>query len=112
MVIPKVLMIEKIFRTVAFAALTVVLISSVLFSGLTSAAALVKGWTPSPQKSLPLEENVDNPLGIVIERSEASQNNENEKPMKGMSMKEIFGDEQIYPFEQGIGGHHGGDGAD
>ena len=98
-------MFSKILRSASFTVLSVLLISSILFLGLTSVDALVKGWTPLSEKSFSQETNEDNPLGMVEELSEDNQNKENEKSMDQMTMRDIFGDEQIYPFEQGIGGH-------
>ncbi len=100
-------MLSKILRSASFTVLSVLLISSILVSGLTSADALVKGWTPLSEKSLSEEANQDNSIGMPLDPSETNQNEGNEKPMDQMTMRDIFGDEQIYPFEQGIGGHGG-----
>ena len=74
-------MIKKILRALFNSFLSIALLGLILFSGLSSSFALVKGWTPIEDESSSAIENGDNPLGIVIVPSEA---NEGEKKLKSM----------------------------
>ena len=100
-------MLEKIFRTASLAVLSVVLISSTLFLGFNKADAMEKNPISPAEKSISLEADDPNPFGIVIESTDETLYKDKEKSIDEMSMKDIFGDEQIYPFEQGLGGHGG-----
>ena len=85
---------QKIFKALSFLTISIVFISSVLISGWTSANAL----------SLE-EDSGNNPLKIVIEGPEESQERINsQEDGDGMSMQDIFGSEQVFPFEAGFGG--------
>ncbi len=75
--------------------------------GFNRANALEKDLIPLAETATSVEPENANPFGIVIEPSEETLYKDNEKSIDGMSMQEIFGDEQIYPFEQGLGGHGG-----
>ena len=73
----------------------------ILFTGWTSADALVKGWSPIEKESLSPEANGDNPLRIVIEPSGENQNIDEED--KNQSNYPDLGSEQVFPFEPGLG---------
>ncbi len=102
-------MLEKFFRATSLAVLALLCTLSILFLGEDSSYALIKGWTPPEETLSRSENNSGNILESAIELPEENTNKESENLINGMSMQDIFGDEQIYPFEQGIGGHGGGD---
>ena len=94
-------MLKKIFGS----AILVIFFFSVLFTGSASLDALVKGWTPPEDEPSSLDANVENALGIVIQPSTDKENSSNEKEeqrIDGMNMDDLFGPEQIFPFEPGL----------
>tara|TARA_Y100001968_G_scaffold158566_1_gene144988 strand:+ start:524 stop:766 length:243 start_codon:yes stop_codon:yes gene_type:complete len=74
--------------------LTLVLFSAVFFSGSSSIYALTPGWTP------PEDYREDASLEIVIEPN--NENQEIEQPNDEKSLEDIFGSEQVFPFEPGF----------
>jgi len=68
--------------------------SSVLFAGWTTADAATPGFTP------PEDYRKEDSLGIGLNSSE---DYEEEVPKEEISMEEIFGSEQVFPFEMGLG---------
>ncbi len=58
----------------------------------------------------PESANGDNPLGIIIEPSDNEQTfNYEGNTSDEMTMEEIFGSEQVFPFEAGFGKNSGKD---
>ncbi|WP_320667030.1 hypothetical protein [Prochlorococcus sp. MIT 1307] len=103
-------------KAVVFAALSVGLIFSCLFGGWKSVEALSNPLAGKPlgfdemlpymSKEQPIYrsgtgDNGENSLGIVIEPSDESEDLSGTK--EEMSMEDIFGSEQIFPFEPGLG---------
>ena len=88
-------MLEKMFRTLCFAVLTMALTSSILLTGLGSSNAATPGFTP------PDNYRQEDSGGVVFEPSE--ENNEKDVPKDQINMDEIFGSEQVFPFEMGLG---------
>ena len=88
-------MLQKISRNAYFLWLSIALITSILFAGLSSANAATPGFTP------PENYREDNSLEGIVE---PSKNNQEEKVAKDeMDLEEIFGDQQVFPFEMGLG---------
>ena len=95
----KILMLEKIFKVISCVVVSIGLILSTLFVGGANAEALNEGF--SSEEALTPGNNGDNPLGIVMERSDDKELMK--ELQEEMSMKDIFGDEQVFPFEPGLG---------
>tara|TARA_Y100001968_G_C19308394_1_gene692827 strand:+ start:645 stop:887 length:243 start_codon:yes stop_codon:yes gene_type:complete len=74
--------------------LSIALISTFFFSGLSGLNALTPGWSP------PDDYREDNSPETVIEPSDEDQ--ENEGLNDQMSLEDIFGSEQVFPFEPGF----------
>ena len=84
-------MLKKIFRATSFAIVSVVLICSILFTGWSSAQAI------------PNVDNEDSSLTSMTKQSAESQNSNNEEISKeDMNMRELFGDDQVFPFAAGL----------
>ncbi len=81
----------KIFRAISLCALPIALIYSIFFIEVTSTNAL--------EQSLSQEANGDNPLGIVIERTEDNQDM-NSKP--DIANHPDLGSDQVFPFVAGL----------
>ena len=75
--------------------LTLVLISSILFSGLNRIEAAVQGWTP------PENYRDEDAFEKLVE--ETQEQEEIETAKDEMNMNDIFGDEQVFPFPPGLG---------
>jgi len=88
-------MLNKIFRAASLFVVSIALSSSVLFAGWTTAEASTPGFTP------PGDYRKEDSLGIGPDSFEDSE--EKEVPKDEMSMEEIFGSEQVFPFEMGLG---------
>ena len=111
--------VQVFFKGITFAVASLVLISSILFAGWTSVNALSNPLAGKPlsfDEMLPYlgdkqpvfrsgigdnGDNGDNPLQIVIEPSD--DNDEIVIPKEKMNIEDIFGSEQVFPFEPGIG---------
>ena len=75
--------------------LSIIFISSIFLAGSTSTEAATSGFTP------PEIYRKDDSLGIVVEPSQDNQ--EKVVSKDEMDMEDIFGSEQIFPFEMGLG---------
>ena len=104
------------FKAMFFSAFLVGLIFSTLFAGWKSVEALSNPLAGKPlgfdemlpymSKEQPIYrsgtgKNGESPLGIVIEPSDESEGLSRSK--EEMSMEDIFGSEQIFPFEPDLG---------
>ena len=79
------------------------LILSFLFLGISNANALSNPLSLSRDKQTKSADKGDNPLKIVIEPSKENEElNNQEQPKEEMSMEDIFGSEQVFPFEPGF----------
>ena len=107
---------QVFFKGITFAVASLVLISLILFAGWTSVNALSNPLAGKPlsfDEMLPylgdkqpvyrgsIGDSGDNPLQIVIEPSD--DNDEIVIPKEKMNIEDIFGSEQVFPFEPGIG---------
>ena len=81
------LMLKRMFRVASSAFLSIALVISMLLSAVDRSNAAVKGWAPPEEKSSSLEEN---------------EGSDQEKSADDISMYELFGDEQVFPFEPGL----------
>ena len=72
-----------------------VLFVFIVFSGLNSAEAVIQGWVPPEDYG----EGDSYEMGMETE-DEAI---EMESQTKELSMEDIFGDEQVFPFPPGLG---------
>ena len=72
-----------------------ILLVSILFSSLNSADAVIQGWVP-PE---------DYGEGDSFEMALEPSNNEEDIEFQNeeMSMEDIFGSEQVFPFPPGLG---------
>tara|TARA_B100000700_G_C14435089_1_gene574473 strand:- start:131 stop:394 length:264 start_codon:yes stop_codon:yes gene_type:complete len=75
---------------------TLFLISLILLTGLKGSDAVTKGWVP------PDDYRSEDSFEIVLEPSLANEE-ETETTNKEMSMEDIFGSEQVFPFPPGLG---------
>ena len=67
----------------------------ILFSGLNSANAVIQGWVP------PEDYGEADSYEIGMESTEAADGNDANS--EELSMEDIFGDEQVFPFPPGLG---------
>ena len=72
-----------------------VLFVFIVFSGLNSAEAVIQGWVPPEDYG----EGDSYEMGMETEEEAV----EMESQTKELSMEEIFGDEQVFPFPPGLG---------
>ena len=72
-----------------------VLFVFIVFSGLNSAEAVIQGWVPPEDYG----EGDSYEMGIETEEEAV----EMESQTKELSMEDIFGDEQVFPFPPGLG---------
>ncbi len=91
----KALMLEKIFRDASYVVVALALTFSILLAGLISVDAATPGFTP------PENYRKDDSQGMVVEPSQDNQKQEVSKDEMGM--EDIFGSEQVFPFEMGLG---------
>tara|TARA_B100000579_G_scaffold310622_1_gene260242 strand:- start:5983 stop:6228 length:246 start_codon:yes stop_codon:yes gene_type:complete len=68
---------------------------SILLSGINSANAVIQGWVP------PEDYGEGDSIEIGMESSEEIEGIEIES--EEMSMEDIFGSEQVFPFPPGLG---------
>ena len=73
-----------------------VLFVFIVFSGLNSAEAVIQGWVPPEDYG----EGDSYEMGMESEEEEAAGN---ESQSEELSMEDIFGDEQVFPFPPGLG---------
>ena len=67
----------------------------IVFSGLNSAEAVIQGWVPPEDYG----EGDSYEMGMESEEEAV----EMESQTKELSMEDIFGDEQVFPFPPGLG---------
>jgi len=109
-------MIEKFVKATSFAVISITLFFLTLLGGSINADALSNPLAGKPlgfddmlpylSQEQPIYrsgrgDNGENPLGIVIEPSD--NNDGVSTPKEEISMEEIFGSEQVFPFEPGLG---------
>ena len=90
-------MLKKMFWVLSHLILSIPIICSIFLVGLNSVEAL------SP------DSNGQNPLKIVIERSEENQSLDSENSMDEMKIGGIpdLGDDQVFPFVAGLDSYEG-----
>ena len=67
----------------------------IVFSGLNSAEAVIQGWVP------PEDYGEGDSYEMEMESEEEAVGMESQS--KELSMEDIFGDEQVFPFPPGLG---------
>ena len=72
-----------------------VLFVFIVFSGLNSAEAVIQGWVPPEDYG----EGDSYEMGMETEEEAV----EMESQTRELSMEDIFGDEQVFPFPPGLG---------
>ena len=72
-----------------------VLFVFILFSGLNSAEAVIQGWVPPEDYG----EGDSYEMGMDSEEEAVEMESKTEE----LSMEDIFGDEQVFPFPPGLG---------
>ena len=72
-----------------------VLFVFIVFSGLNSAEAVIQGWVP------PEDYGEGDSYEMGMESNEDAVGMESQS--KELSMEDIFGDEQVFPFPPGLG---------
>ena len=72
-----------------------VLFVFIVFSGLNSAEAVIQGWVPPEDYG----EGDSYEMGMDSEEEAVGM----ESQTKELSMEDIFGDEQVFPFPPGLG---------
>ena len=72
-----------------------VLFVFIVFSGLNSAEAVIQGWIPPEDYG----EGDSYEMGMESEEEAVGMDSQNEE----LSMEDIFGDEQVFPFPPGLG---------
>ena len=75
--------------------INLVLFVFIVFSGLNSAEAVIQGWVPPEDYG----EGDSYEMGMETEEEAV----EMESQTKELSMEDIFGDEQVFPFPPGLG---------
>ena len=72
-----------------------VLFVFIVFSGLNSAEAVIQGWVPPEDYG----EGDSYEMGMESEEEAVEMESQSEE----LSMEDIFGDEQVFPFPPGLG---------
>ena len=72
-----------------------VLFVFIVFSGLNSAEAVIQGWVPPEDYG----EGDSYEMGMESEEEAVAMDSQSEE----LSMEDIFGDEQVFPFPPGLG---------
>ena len=72
-----------------------VLFVFIVFSGLNSAEAVIQGWVPPEDYG----EGDSYEMGMESEEEALGMGSQSEE----LSMEDIFGDEQVFPFPPGLG---------
>ena len=67
----------------------------IVFSGLNSAEAVIQGWVPPEDYG----EGDSYEMGMETEEEAVEMDSQT----KELSMEDIFGDEQVFPFPPGLG---------
>ena len=80
--------------------LSLVLITSIFFSGVIKTDSAIPGWTPPEDyRRDDSQEKVSEPSVETTQMEPDEMNQAKDE----MSMKDIFGSEQVFPFEPGLG---------
>ena len=72
-----------------------VLFVFIVFSGLNSAEAVIQGWVPPEDYG----DGDTYEMGMESEEEAVGMDSQSEE----LSMEDIFGDEQVFPFPPGLG---------
>ena len=72
-----------------------VLFVFIVFSGLNSADAVIQGWVPPEDYG----EGYSYEMGMESEEEAVGMESQSQE----LSMEDIFGDEQVFPFPPGLG---------
>ena len=72
-----------------------VLFLFIVFSGLNNAEAVIQGWVPPEDYG----EGDSYEMGMESEEEAVGMDSQSEE----LSMEDIFGDEQVFPFPPGLG---------
>ena len=72
-----------------------VLFVFIVFSGLNSSEAVIQGWVPPEDYG----EGDSYEMGMESEEEAVGMDSQSEE----LSMEDIFGDEQVFPFPPGLG---------
>ena len=72
-----------------------VLFVFIVFSGLNSAEAVLQGWVPPEDYG----EGDSYEMGMESDEDAVAMDSQSEE----LSMEDIFGDEQVFPFPPGLG---------
>ena len=75
--------------------INLVLFVFIVFSGLNSAEAVIQGWVPPEDYG----EGDSYEMGMESEEEAVGMDSQSEE----LSMEDIFGDEQVFPFPPGLG---------
>ena len=67
----------------------------IVFSGLNSAEAVIQGWIPPEDYG----EGDSYEMGMESEEEAVAMDSQSEE----LSMEDIFGDDQVFPFPPGLG---------
>ena len=89
------MMLRKVFRNTSLAIVSLTLFFLIFLTEWSTAIAATPGFTP------PDNYRKDDSLEISPELTET--NKEIEKPKDEISMEDIFGSDQVFPFEMGLG---------
>ena len=73
----------------------IVLFVFIVFSGLNSAEAVLQGWVPPEDYG----EGDSYEMGMESDEDAVEMDSQSEE----LSMEDIFGDEQVFPFPPGLG---------
>ena len=88
-------MIKKVFKRSCHAIASIVLICSILLAPWVNSMAIAE------------DDNGDNPLKIVILPSEENEAKKDADQNQDIDIDEMFGSEQVFPFEAGFGKNSG-----
>ena len=72
-----------------------VLFVFIVFTGLNNADAVIQGWVPPEDYG----EGDSNEMALESEEEAVEMDSQSEE----LSMEDIFGDEQVFPFPPGLG---------
>ena len=89
------MVLKTIFKSASFIVGVMFLIFSALFAGWSRTDAAIPGFTP------PENYRKDETLETVIQPSDDNEGRDESK--KEMRKEDIFGSDQVFPFEMGLG---------
>ncbi len=97
-------MLRQIWNSGLFFAVSIMFFTAILFSGVSSSDALMKGFTPLEEESNSIGNNGDNPLGIVIVPSEDPKVGDGNESNRGDNTPDYpdLGSDQVFPFIAGL----------